>query len=311
MGPDFRFPRDGVTLWITAVMRPEDIEPGRFGMALVGRMRPGVTMPDLERELGPLAQRLPERFGGSPGYAELIRKHRPVVRPLEEQLVGRVAGPIWILFGSVAVVLLIACANVGNLFLVRAERRQRELAVRRAIGAARLQLFRAQITEAPSSPCSPARSPWCWPGSAFRCTCKVRAARRAPHRRRRRCAGARCSSPASPRRSRRSSAAGCRPCARPSRASIGCATAAAGPPRAGTGPATASWWRRRRSRSCSSPARRCCSGASRRCGTWIRATTPATSSPSRSRPRASTSTTPPRSPGSTSPSWSGSRTCRA
>ena len=61
---------------------------------------------------------------------------------------GRVAGPIWILFGSVAVVLLIACANVGNLFLVRAERRQRELAVRRAIGAGRLQLFRAQITEA-------------------------------------------------------------------------------------------------------------------------------------------------------------------
>jgi predicted permease len=67
---------------------------------------------------------------------------------LEEQLVGGVAGPIWILFGSVAVVLLIACANVGNLFLVRAERRQRELAVRRAIGAGRLQLFRAQITEA-------------------------------------------------------------------------------------------------------------------------------------------------------------------
>ena len=58
------------------------------------------------------------------------------------------AGPIWILFGSVAVVLLIACANVANLFLVRAERRQRELAVRRAIGAGRLQLFRAQITEA-------------------------------------------------------------------------------------------------------------------------------------------------------------------
>lgn len=148
MGPKFRFPVDGATLWITAVLRSEDIEPGRFGMGLVGRMRPGVTIEDLERELGSLAQRLPERFGGSPGYAELIAKHRPVVRPLADQLVGPVAGPIWILFGSVAVVLLIACANVGNLFLVRAERRQRELAVRRAIGAARLQLFRAQITEA-------------------------------------------------------------------------------------------------------------------------------------------------------------------
>ncbi|HEY7612572.1 MAG TPA: ABC transporter permease [Gemmatimonadales bacterium] len=150
MGPDFRFPRGDITLWITDVIRPEDIEPGRLGleMALVGRMRQGVDIPALERELGPLAQRLPERFGGSPAYAELIRKFRPVVRPLEAQLVGRVAGPIWILFASVAVVLLIACANVGNLFLVRAERRQRELAVRRAIGAARRQLFRAQITEA-------------------------------------------------------------------------------------------------------------------------------------------------------------------
>ena len=148
MGPDFRFPRDGVTLWFPDVLRPENIVLGRFGMPLVGRMRPGVTMADLERELAALAQRLPERYGGSPGYAEIIRKHRPLVRSLEEQLLGRVAGPMWILFGSVAVVLLIACANVGNLFLVRAERRQRELAVRRAIGAARFQLFRAQITEA-------------------------------------------------------------------------------------------------------------------------------------------------------------------
>ncbi len=148
MGPDFHFPRDGVTLWITAVMRPEDIVPGRFGMPMVARMRPGVTIPRLEQELGALARRLPDRFGGSSGYAGIIRKFQPVVRPLEDQLVGAVARPIWILFGSVAVVLLIACANVGNLFLVRAERRQRELAVRRAIGAARFQLFRAQITEA-------------------------------------------------------------------------------------------------------------------------------------------------------------------
>ncbi len=148
MGPEFRLARDDVALWITTVVRPADVEVGQFGMPLVGRLRRGVDVADLERELGPLAQRLPERFGGSPGYAQIIRKHRPVVRPLEQQLVGDVAGPIWILFGSVAVVLLIACANVGNLFLVRAERRQRELAVRRAIGAGRLQLFRGQITEA-------------------------------------------------------------------------------------------------------------------------------------------------------------------
>jgi predicted permease len=148
MGPEFRFPRDGVTLWITAPIRPEEIEPGQFGMGFVGRLRPGADRPALARELQALAQRLPERFGGSPGYVDLIHRDRPVVRPLQEQLVGEVAGPIWILFGSVVAVLLIACANVANLFLVRSERRQRELAVRRAIGAGRLQLFRAQITEA-------------------------------------------------------------------------------------------------------------------------------------------------------------------
>ena len=148
LGPEFRFPVDGVTLWITAVIRPEEIEPGGFGMALVGRLRPGVTMADLERELAPMSRRVAERFSGPPGYSELLAKHRPVVRGLHEQIVGDVSGPLWILFGSVAVVLLIACANVANLFLARAERRQRELAVRRAIGAARLQLFRAQITEA-------------------------------------------------------------------------------------------------------------------------------------------------------------------
>ncbi|HKU63053.1 MAG TPA: ABC transporter permease [Gemmatimonadales bacterium] len=148
MGPRFKFPVDGALLWITAPIRPEDIKPGQFGMGFVGRLRPGADMPALERELSVLSQRLPERFGGSPGYDDLIKRFHPVVRPLEDQLVGPVAGPMWILFGSVAVVLLIACANVANLFLVRAERRQRELAVRRAIGAGRLQLFRAQITEA-------------------------------------------------------------------------------------------------------------------------------------------------------------------
>ncbi len=148
MPPGITFPRDDVTLWMTDVIRLENIEPGRFGMPLVGRLQPGAEIPALVRELGPLAQRLPERFGGAAGYADIIKKFRPVVRPLEDELTGNVAGPLWILFGSVAVVLLIACANVGNLFLVRAERRQRELAVRRAIGAARWELFQGQIAEA-------------------------------------------------------------------------------------------------------------------------------------------------------------------
>ena len=148
MRPDFIFPRDDALLWLSFVIRPEDIGPGRFGDPLVGRLRPGVTIEALTEELGRLARQLPERYGGPASYARLIEKHRPVVRPLAQQLVGNVSGPLWVLFGSVGLVLLIACANVANLFLVRAEGRQRDLAVRRAIGAGRGDLFRSQISEA-------------------------------------------------------------------------------------------------------------------------------------------------------------------
>ena len=186
MGPEFRFPVDGATLWITAPIRPEEIVPGQFGMGFVGRLRPGADMPALERELGALAQRLPERFGGSPAYADLIRRFHPVVRPLEQQLVGPVAGPIWILFGSVAVVLLIACANVGNLFLVRAERRQRELAVRRAIGAGRLPAVPGADHRG-AARCGARRGARAGAGPAQRAAVSpVRPAQRAAHRRCRR-----------------------------------------------------------------------------------------------------------------------------
>ena len=71
------------------------------------------------------------------------------MRPLRDQVLRATsASALWVLFGAVAVVLLIACANVANLFLVRGERRQRDLAVRTAMGAGRAQLIRAQMAEA-------------------------------------------------------------------------------------------------------------------------------------------------------------------
>jgi len=148
MGPDFRFPVDGTMLWISSQIRPEGLVPGRFGMPLVARMAPGATAEAVAGELNTLAKRLPERFGGSAAYARTISQHRAVVRSLEEQLLGELTRPLWVLFGAVGIVLLIACANVANLFLVRAEGRQRDLAIRRAIGAGRGQLIRLQMAEA-------------------------------------------------------------------------------------------------------------------------------------------------------------------
>ena len=137
MGPEFKFPPDGTLLWVSSTIRPEGITPGQFGPPLVARMKPGVTTEQLARELTALSKRLPERFGGSANYAKLIGQHRAVVRSLEDQMLGSISGSLWVLLGAVGIVLLIACANVANLFMVRAEGRQRDLAVRRAIGAAR------------------------------------------------------------------------------------------------------------------------------------------------------------------------------
>jgi predicted permease len=77
-----------------------------------------------------------------------MERHRPVVKPLREHLVGNVSTALWILLGTVGIVFLIACANVASLFTVRAENRRRELAVRRALGARRGDLVRSQVTEA-------------------------------------------------------------------------------------------------------------------------------------------------------------------
>ena len=148
MGPDFWFPNDGTLLWIPQVVRVEEIEPGRFGEPLVARLAPGAGSGALAAELETLARRLPERFGGSAGYARLIEQHRAVVRPLEEELLGTVSGPLWILLGSMAIVLIIACANAANLFMVRAERRQPDVAVRLALGAGRGRLIFSQLSEA-------------------------------------------------------------------------------------------------------------------------------------------------------------------
>jgi putative ABC transport system permease protein len=149
MGPAFKFPGDDVMLWVSGEIHAKDItSPGQFGMNLVGRVKPGVSPKELANELTALSKALPRRFGGSVNYAKTIEQHRAIVITLEQQMLGGVARPLWVLLGAVTIVLLIACANVANLFLVRAEGRQRDLAVRRAIGAARGRLIWSQMSEA-------------------------------------------------------------------------------------------------------------------------------------------------------------------
>jgi predicted permease len=147
MPPEFRFPNDAVLLWIPVVIRADGLVPGRFGAPGVARLAPGATRAALTLELTTLARRLPERFGGSANYARIIQQFRPVFRPLKDHLVGDVSRALWVLLASVGIVLLIACANVANLLIVRADGRQRDLAIRRAIGAGRGRLFRTEMAE--------------------------------------------------------------------------------------------------------------------------------------------------------------------
>jgi len=149
MPPEFVFPTDETLLWVAGQFRPADIRPGQFGLPVIARMKPGVTRDQLAAELTQLSKELPARFGGSASYARIIERHSAVVEPVLDRLVGpTTTTSLWVLLGAVTVVLLIACANVANLFLVRAAGRRRNLAVRRAIGASRAQLVRLQMVEA-------------------------------------------------------------------------------------------------------------------------------------------------------------------
>jgi putative ABC transport system permease protein len=116
----------------------ETLFVGNIGQNGVARLRDGVT---LEQATADMARMLPmawEKFPGGPVASTNERSSfAPIARPLKDDLVGSAADLLWILLGSVSIVLLIAVANVANLFLVRAEAKETEMAVRTAIGANR------------------------------------------------------------------------------------------------------------------------------------------------------------------------------
>ena len=148
MPRDFRFPSDETMLWVSANPVTQ-ATAGNVGGFLVGRLKPDVTLEQLGVELKQLTSQMPSRFSFRPATTDAVLKYRPVNTPLLETMVGRqVMTSLYILLGAVAVVLLIACANIANLFLVRAETRRRDLTVRRAVGASRAQLMRFQLSEA-------------------------------------------------------------------------------------------------------------------------------------------------------------------
>jgi len=110
-----------------------------FGFQALARLKPGVTLAQANDDVARMISLLP------PAFARL--ELRPNVRPLAADVIRDIGQILWILLAAVGVVLLIACGNVANLFLVRAEGRHQELAMRAALGASRGRIARALLSE--------------------------------------------------------------------------------------------------------------------------------------------------------------------
>src|ERR1700677_997602 len=121
-----------------------------FGYQGIARLRPGVTIAEANADMTRMLPIWMDTFTNGPGSNPHIYeswKITPGIRPLKEEVIGNVSDVLWVVMGTIALVLLIACANVTNLFLVRGESRQQEMAVRAALGAGSVRIVRALLVE--------------------------------------------------------------------------------------------------------------------------------------------------------------------
>jgi predicted permease len=118
-----------------------DALPVDWSYQAVGRLLPGAPIEQAEADVSRMIPMLPElSSGGVSERVVALAQLAPYLRSMKQDFVGNVGEVLWVLLGSVGIVLLIACANVANLFMVRAESRRQELAIRTALGAARSDL---------------------------------------------------------------------------------------------------------------------------------------------------------------------------
>jgi predicted permease len=146
MPPSFRFPSARTQLWVPLGLDPGDSSRYWAGdyMPIVGRLRPGATVAQAHEEIRLFQSRIGAHF---PWPMPASWNRDVAVVPLAEWLVGGVRSRLLILMASVALVLVIVCANIANLSLSRAVARERELGIRAAIGAGPRRIARQLLTE--------------------------------------------------------------------------------------------------------------------------------------------------------------------
>jgi predicted permease len=151
MPPGFQFPiqNDPIDFYVTIAedaanpdgSQPQTKQRGNHSLQAVARMKPGATVAQAQADLGAIAAALTKQ------YPESNTNFGVLAKPLREEMIGDVRTALYILFGAVVCVLLIANANVANLLLARASARGKEIALRAAMGASRVRIIRQLLTE--------------------------------------------------------------------------------------------------------------------------------------------------------------------
>jgi putative ABC transport system permease protein len=148
--PNFWFMDEGHDLLTPLRFNPSRVTMGGYNLRAIARLRPGVTIQqanaDVARMIGIELNKFPPPGGMSKQMMEEARLG-PNLRPLIDDVLGDVGGSLWVVMATIGMVLLIACANVANLLLVRTEGRSHEFAIRSALGASRWRISREVFAE--------------------------------------------------------------------------------------------------------------------------------------------------------------------
>ena len=146
----FNFLDNQVDVIAPLQLDPAQVTLGRYVFPSVARLKAGVTLAEANADIARMVPLALARFPAPPGYTRERFAARPVTPrlvPLKDTVVGNIGGTLWVVMGALALVLLIACANVANLLLVRTEARQGELAIRAALGASRARIAGELLAE--------------------------------------------------------------------------------------------------------------------------------------------------------------------